>query len=164
MNSSLGKNFERKFYENFLNSIPNSICIRQYDTTSGYLNINTFCDFICFDGTKMYMLDCKTHKGNSFPFTAFPQLERLDSLRNVPNLVTGIILWLYEKDRVIFIPTQTVKKLIKNNIKSFNIDKIDKDKYYYLNIPSVKLKAFMNSDYSVLKDIKTEDIEKWKNQ
>lgn len=161
MNSSRGKDFEQKFKENWLKSIPNSVCLRQYDTTSGYLNINTYCDFICFDGEKMYMLDCKAHGGQSFPFSSFPQLERLDGLKKIPNLVTGIILWLYERDRVMFVPTQTIKKLIKNNIKSFNPDKVEKEKYYYLNIPSVKLRTFMNSDYSVLKNINNEDMKSW---
>lgn len=101
----------------------------------------------------MYMIDCKSHKGASISFSDFPQFERLNGLKTIPNLITGIVLWLYEKDKVYFIPTYTFEKAKNNKLKSINPKTIDRELYYILEIPSVKLRTFMNSDYSVLTEV-----------
>ena len=150
MPQNLGVDFEQKFKEDWIRSFPGSLCFKVPNQMSGFLNINNYCDFICFDGKRMYMLDCKSHRGASFPFDSFPQYERLIPLKNIPNLVTGVILWLYEKDAVYFIPTFTFEKAKKNKLKSINPKTIDRSMYYMLDIPSVKLRTFMRSDYTVM--------------
>ena len=100
------------------------------------------------------MLDCKSCRGASFPFSDFPQYERLIPYKGIPNLITGVILWLYNKDSVWYILTFTVELAKNNGIKSINPKTIDRELYYILEIPSRKLRTFMNSDYSVLKDAK----------
>ena len=78
------------------------------------------------------MLECKTHKGNTFPFTAFTQY---DILKTFPfNIVEGshcgVILWMYEyEDAIFYIPLQTISKMKKDGLKSFNVLKHDFDKY-----------------------------------
>lgn len=150
---NIGVVFEQKFKEDWYKSFPNSLCFKIYNNQSGYLEINNYCDFICYDGKRMYMIDCKSHKGASFPLSAFPQFERLNGLKTIPNLITGIVLWLYEKDKVYFIPTYTFEKAKNNKLKSINPKTIDRELYYILEIPSVKLRTFMNSDYSVLTEV-----------
>ena len=147
--TSLGKQFEQKFKENFKQSLPDAFIMRLYDITMGYKSIDNYCDFICFDGTRMYMIDCKAHRGASIPFDAFPQYARLVDLKYA-NLITGVVLWLYERDRVYFIPTYTFEKAKKAGLKSINPEKINRSKYLIVDIPSVKLRTFMNSDYTVL--------------
>lgn len=147
-----GVDFEHKFKEDWLRSFPNSLCYKIPNQMSGMHAIKNFADYICFDGTKMYMIDCKMHKGASFPISAFPQYERLIPLKNIKNLITGVVLWLYEKDIVCFIPTYTFEKAIKNNLKSINPKTIDREVYYIVDIPSVKLRTFMKSDYTVVAD------------
>ena len=147
---NIGVSFEHKFAENWRASFPNSLCFKLQNQMSGYRLSNNLADFICYDGERMYVLDCKTHKGGTFPFDAFPQYGRLISLKTIPNLITGIILWLYEKDRVYFIPTYTIEKLKKDGKKSINLKTVDRAVYYLVEIPSVKLRTFMNSNYSIL--------------
>ena len=162
MSINKGTSFEQKFKEDWLKAFPKSLCFKIPNQQSGYFNINNYCDFICFNGNKLFMLDCKAHAGASFPFDAFPQFERLMGLKDVPNLVSGIILWLYDKDKVFFVPTISIDKMKKNGVKSFNPDKISKHKYYYLQIPSTKLRTFMSSDYSILNQVvSNEEIERW---
>ena len=120
---------------------------------SGFYGISNFCDYICYDSKRLYLLDCKSHKGASFPFDAFSQYEKLRHLYKTKNLVTGIILWLYEKDLVYFVPTYTIEKMKQDGMKSINPKTIDINKYYIVKIPSVKLRTFMNSDYSVLQNV-----------
>ena len=150
---NIGVAFEQKFKEDWHKSFPNSLCFKVANQMSGYLAINNYCDFICYDGKRMYMIDCKSHKGASISFSDFPQFERLNGLKKNPNLITGIVLWLYEKDKVYFIPTYTFEKAKNNKLKSINPKTIDRELYYILEIPSVKLRTFMNSDYSVLTDV-----------
>lgn len=157
-----GTDFEKKFKEDWLKSFPNSLCFKIPNQMSGYLTINNYCDFICFNGVKLFMLDCKAHAGASFPFDAFPQYERLLNLTEIPNLITGIILWLYEKDLVMFVPTQTIRKMKKDGLKSLNPKTLNRDKYYTMDIPSVKLRVFMSSDYKCLDEIPSnEELEKY---
>ena len=151
---NIGVEFEQKFKEDWKKSFPNSLCFKVTNQQSGYYSINNVCDVICFDGNRMYMLDCKSCRGASFPFSDFPQYERLIPYKGIPNLITGVILWLYNKDSVWYIPTFTVELAKNNGIKSINPKTIDRELYYILEIPSRKLRTFMNSDYSVLKDAK----------
>ena len=145
--------FEQKFREDYLKAFPNALCFKVPNQMSGFLSINNYSDFICFDSERLYFIDCKAHAGASFPFADFPQFDRLMTLVHIPKLMSGIILWLYDKDKVIFVPTISIAKMKKDGIKSFNPDKISKHKYYYVNVPSVKLRTYMNSDYTVLQNI-----------
>lgn len=72
-------------------------------------------------------------------------------------MVSGVVMWFTTKDLIWFVPIVTIKKLKDNNIKSINPDKLDRDNYYIVPIPSVKLRTFMNSDYGVLMDVKSDE-------
>lgn len=148
-----GKAFEAKFKEDIHKSFPNAYILRLYDITNGYKTIANPCDFIVYDSKRLYLIDCKSHKGASFPFSAFTQYDKLIPYKDIPNLITGVVIWLYEQDIVVFVPTFTVEKMLNDGYKSINLNKIDRDKYYIIDIPSVKLRTFMNSDYSVLHDV-----------
>ena len=154
MGNNIGSNWEHKFKEDFIKTMSNSLIIRLYNNMSGFINVSNYCDFICYDGNRMYMIDCKSHKGASFPFiSAFSQYDSLVSLKNIPNLITGVALWLYEKDIVCFIPTYTFEKAKNNGLKSINPKTIDRNNYYIVDVPSVKLRTYMNSDWSILKEV-----------
>lgn len=163
----MGKNdkaygFEHKFREDWMKTFPNSLCFKIPNQMSGFCNVNNYSDYLCFDSTKLYFIDCKVKSGASFPFSDFPQLDRLLSLKHIPNIVTGIALWLYDKDRVFFIPSISISKMEKDGLKSFNPDKVSKNKYYYLDIPSIKLRTYMNSDYKeIVNTPNSEELEKW---
>ena len=148
-----GKAFESKFKEDIRKSFPDAYILRLYDITNGYKTIANPCDFIVYDSNRLYLIDCKSHKGSSFPFDNFTQYDKLIPYKNIPNLITGVVVWLYEKDVVVFVPTFTVEKMMNDGYKSINPNKLDRDKYYIIDIPSVKLRTFMNSDYSVLHDV-----------
>ena len=149
-----GQDWEQKFKECWLKSFPNTLCQKIPNQMSGFVSVNNFADFMCFDGNRLYLIDCKAHRGASFPYpSAFPQYQRLIDLKNIPNLLTGVALWLYEKDIICFIPTYTFEKAKKNGLKSINPKTINRDMYYIVDIPSVKLRTFFNSDWSILKNV-----------
>ena len=99
------------------------------------------------------MIECKTHKGNTFPLTNFTQYDKLITFNfeNIENSHCGIVLWMIEHDDAIFyLPIKIVDKMIKDGLKSFNIKKHDHKKYPIIKIPSTKKRVFYDSDYSIL--------------
>lgn len=50
------------------------------------------CDFICFVSGKLFLIECKEHKGASIPFTAISQYSRLLQYKNIPGVYPGVII------------------------------------------------------------------------
>lgn len=146
-----GKKFEDKFKSDFL-KIPNSTIDRLYDVTMGYKTITQVSDFIGYIYPNVYYLECKSHKGASLPLSCISQFDSLKSKIGIPGVRSGVILWLIEKDKVLYIPTSTLVTLKEDGEKSVGLRHIGK--YNILNIPSIKKRVFMDSDYSVLQILK----------
>ena len=51
-----GKEFEHRFYNNWISSMPGSFILRLYDTTNGYLGIQNPCDYVCFTNKKLFVI------------------------------------------------------------------------------------------------------------
>lgn len=149
MSVNYGKKFEERFKLDWKKSFPTGTITRLYDNTAGYLAISNICDFICYNYPNIFFIECKTHKGASLPLTNITQYEKLLSVADKPGVVAGVVLWLYEKDIVMFIPIQTLAKLKNNKIKSVGVF-TNKDTYDIIIIPSKKLVRYMQCDYSVL--------------
>ena len=148
-----GKQFETKFKEDWFKSFPNSFLYRLPDQVSGYKNTSkNICDFIGFASGTLYLIECKSHKGASLPLSCISQFDSLKSKIGIPGVRSGVILWLIEKDKVLYIPTSTLVTLKEEGEKSVGLRHIDK--YNILNIPSMKKRVFMDSDYSVLQILK----------
>ena len=146
---SLGKKFEQKFKEDFL-KISGSTIDRLYDVTMGYKKISQVSDFIGYCFPYIFYLECKTIRGKSFPFSNLTQYEKLLEKDGIKGVITGVIIWYYEQDIVGFIPISAICQLKKEGKKSLNVQLIIEEKYNIINIPSKKLRTFMDSDYSVL--------------
>lgn len=152
MSTNYGKAFEQKFKVDFLKTVPNSTIDRLYDTMSGYKAISQISDFIGFSKPNIFYLECKSHKGASIPFDNITQYEKLLKKVGIPGVRCGVILWLIEKDKVYYIPVSTIKQMKKDGKKSVGISAVDN--YNIIEIPSVKKRVFMDSDYSVLLSLK----------
>ena len=94
----------------------------------------------------LFLIECKSHKGNTIPFTNLRQHDLLKTYEQCA--ITGYICWFIEHDKVIFIPTKTISKMKENGLKSININKLGG--YEYIEIPSEKKRTFLNSDYRIL--------------
>ena len=148
MARDFGKAFEAKFKEDFL-KLPNSTIDRLYDTTSGYKSIKQVSDFIGYKKPLIYYLECKTCKGASLPLSNISQYESLCKKIGIPGVRAGVVLWLYEKDKVLYIPAATLRALKKANEKSVGIRHL-KENYPIIDLPSVKKRTFMTTDYTPL--------------
>ena len=96
----------------------------------------------------IFYLECKSHKGASIPLSNITQYDNLVKKVGLPGVRSGVVLWLYEKDKVFYIPTQTITRLKQEGEKSVGLRHVGK--YRMIEIPSYKKRVFMDSDYSVL--------------
>ena len=63
------KNFEQRFKQDWMTYCPDSFCYRLNDQVSGYKGTSAnISDFICYKYPLDYVIDCKSHKGNTISF------------------------------------------------------------------------------------------------
>ena len=151
-----GKKFEARLKIDF-EKIKDMTIDRIYDTISGYKTISNICDFLAYHYPNIFYIECKTHKGNTFPLQCFTQYKKLVKKVGIPGVRCGVVLWFIEHDKILYIPVSTFTKLYKDGKKSFNIKMIGDERYKSIEIPSKKLIHFMESDYSVLLNLTDEE-------
>lgn len=149
-----GKKFEDKFKEDFL-KLEGSSLDRLYDTMNGYKSIKQISDFIGYVYPNIFFTECKSHKGASLPFDAITQFENLEKKVGIPGVRSGVVVWFYEKDKVFYVPTKTLQQIRDAGEKSVGLRHVGK--YRMIEIPSTKKRVYMDSDYSVLKDLEEGD-------
>lgn len=151
MSVNYGKAFESKFKEDFL-KLPNATIDRLYDVTYGYKNIKQISDYIGYCYPNIFYLECKSHKGASLPLCNITQYDNLVTKVGIKGVRSGVVLWLYEKDKVFYIPTKTLIKLKDEGERSVGLRHINK--YEIFELPSIKKRIFMDTNYSLLTKLK----------
>lgn len=157
MARNLGKKFEAKFKEDWekLGYIDKEgdLCEgdieRLYDPGFGMKGVSNISDEIAYIYPFHFYIECKTIKGNTFPLSNLKQYKKLSEKKPVKGIRRGVVIWFYEKDKVIYVPITTITKMKADNKKSVNI-RTDLKKYRIIDIPSKKKRTFLDSDYSVL--------------
>ena len=153
MSVNRGKQFENKLAEDF-KRIPNCFIYRLHDQVSGNKTTSQNpCDFIVYMNPSLFLIEVKTISGNTFPINNFIQFERLQRYKGIKGVYRGVIIWFTEKEKIIYVPVKTIEKMLTDGKKSVNIRTIDEDGYEYIEIPSIKKRVFLDSDYSVLLDL-----------
>lgn len=152
MPENYGKKFEIKLKEDFL-KIPGSTIDRLYDPGFGMRGISNISDFIGYVFPNIFYLECKVHKGNTFPIANLTQYDKLLTKKDKKGVIVGAVIWFIEHDKVIFVPIKTFEKLKQDNKKSVNIKMLNDNQYQIIDIPSIKKRVFMDSDYSVLQKL-----------
>lgn len=154
MANNAGKAFEQKFKQDFKKSFPEGTIDRIYDSTSGYKTISNISDFIGYNYPNIYYLECKSHLGNTWNFSYFTQYDKLKTKVGIKGVRAGVVLWMIDHDKVIYLPVSSVTKMMEDGKKSFNIKMLEDKLYNIIEIPSVKKRVFLDSDYSVLVNLK----------
>ena len=145
-----GKAFEKRFQQDW-SKMPGAFVLRLPDQQSGYYGTSANpCDFICYQYPNMFLLELKSHGGNTFPFSALRQYDKLVSYIGFNGIKVGVILWLYDHNKVLYIPIEEFKKLATDGKKSFNIKYLETQEYKCYELPSVQLRTYMSTDYSFL--------------
>ena len=151
MPANRGKDFEARFMTDFKSTVSDAWLFRLKDQMSGFKNASRNpCDFIAFKSPDLFMLELKSIKGNTFPVD-FRQYDILkeEHDRKISGISIGVIIWFQDHDRILYIPIEKFISLKESGKKSFNI-RHETEGFY--EIPSKKLRVFMQSDYSGLPD------------
>lgn len=148
-----GKQFEGKFKEDFKKSFPKGTIDRLYDSVSGFKAISNISDFIGYNYPNIFYLECKSHEGNTFPWTALSQYDKLICKVGIKGVRVGVILWMIDHDTVVYLPISTITKMKQDGKKSFNIKMLNTDEYKIYVVPSQKKRVFLDSDYSFLSNL-----------
>lgn len=154
---NLGKSFEARFRQDWQRCFPNTLIYRLPDQQSGYAGGGSSnpCDYFCFTGDELLMVECKCHAGQSIPFTAIRQYEKMLGYKGLKNTFPGVVVWFYEKDIVIWVSIEEMEKMVNDGEKSIGLRMIDdkkpyKKSYNIVTLPSKKLRTFMETDYNYL--------------
>lgn len=157
MTVSRGKQFEAKLKSDFINTVPDSSIDRIYDSVSGFKSISNICDFIAYKYPNIFYIEVKSHKGNTFPIANLTQYSKLKEKAGITGLRAGVVIWFIDHGKVVYVPVRTITAMIHDGKKSVNIKDLGSEKYRLIEIPSVKKRVFLDSDYSVLTDLKEGD-------
>lgn len=149
-----GKRFEDKFKKDWQSSFPEGTIDRLRDNMSGYLNISNISDFIGYNYPNIFYLECKSCLGNTFPFSDLTQYDKLKYKVSIKGARVGVVIWFREHDEVLYVPISTITKMKEDNKKSINIFKSREEGYNIISIPSKRRRVFLDSDYSILKNLK----------
>lgn len=156
-NTDIGKKFEVRFAQDYKRCFPGTLIYRLPDQQSGYAGGGSSnpCDFLCYPGQCVLMVECKAHKGLSIPFTAIRQYEKMLDYKGLKNTFPGVVVWFYEKDIVIWVSIEEMEKMVNDGEKSIGLRMIDEKKpykksYNIITLPSKKLRTFMETDYNYL--------------
>lgn len=153
MPTNYGKAFETKLKEDFL-KVSGSTVDRLYDPVGGFHGIKNVSDFIGYIYPNIYYLECKSHNGNTFPLANLTQFDKLKEKIGIHGVRAGVVIWFIEHKKVVYVPISTFIKLKEDGKKSFNIKMLGNEDYFSLEIPGKVKRLFIDSDYSVLKNLK----------
>lgn len=148
---NLGKDYEDRFKKNFKENFPKRFILRLKDNVSMYRGSSKNpCDFLCMPSNKLFMIEAKCHYGNTFPFSLLSQYDDLITYVGTEDVEIGVFIWFIDHDKELYVPIETITKMKEDGEKSVNIRKL-KD-YKVVHVPSTKLRVFLKSDYSFMKE------------
>lgn len=144
---NIGKKFEQIFKQDWEETVQNSFIYRLKDTQSGYKGVGNVSDFICYKLPNLFLVECKTHKGKYFPFSAFRQYEVMKKYVDMPGIKAGVVLWMRDYDMVIWVPIQVFIELENRGAKSLSIDEINK-RSDIIRVDYIKKRTYVHSNFS----------------
>lgn len=144
MAQNRGKDFENVVREAF-EKVPNVSIDRLHDQTTGWKGSSNICDFIVYREPYEYYFECKSVHGNTLPFRniSATQWNGLLEKSFIEGVTAGIICWWIDKDRTLFIPIQTLQKLLNGGNVSY---RYDWDSYDVVEIKGKKKRVFFDYD------------------
>lgn len=163
-NTDIGKKWENKYKSTWEKQFPGTLIYRLPDQQSGYAGGGSSnpCDFMCYPGNCLLMIECKAKSGASIPFTDIRQYNKMLDFKGLYKTFPGVVVWFYEKDIIIWVSIEEMEKMVLDGEKSIGLRMIDEKKpykkqYNIIKIPAVKLRTFMEADLNYLVDKLTQN-------
>ena len=102
---------------------------------------------------KLFLLECKSHKGNTFPLSNLTQFGKLRQYKDIDGVKVGVIIWFIDHDEVIYVPIETIIKLADDQEKSLKLKHFDSEDYKIYKLNSEKKRTFLITDYRKLLEV-----------
>ena len=123
----------KRLESNFKKSVPSNIFFYRFkDGSSAWggndkvrFQSSNICDCMLYNGSKLYLIELKSVKGKSLPFTNIRknQIEELSKAHEFYNIYAGLVIEFSDLDRAFFIDIKTVEEFInKGDRKSLPVD------------------------------------------
>ena len=154
---NLGKKFEEKVKNDWQKSFPDGDILRLYDTTSGYSAITFPSDYICYVYPNQFYIECKTVQGNTFNINKLTQYEKLLLHSCKKGIRSGVIIWFYDHQKIVYVPIKQIEKMKNDGKKSVNIKMLEEKMYKIYEIPGKIKRTFIDSDYTILMSLEEGD-------
>jgi len=118
-------NAGKKFEEDFKKSVPE--CVFYYRFKDGTASWNksdkvrfqahNICDCLIFNNVKLFLLELKSHKGKSLPFSCIrdKQLEELFQANKFGNIQAGLVINFRDLEETYFIDIDKVMNFIHHS-------------------------------------------------
>ena len=143
------KNTGKKFEEDIKKSIDSTAFLYRLRDSGGSwqggnksrFTPSNICDFILFKSPRMYLLELKSHKGKSIPYTAIKQLDKLleVSNRKLENLGVYLLLNFADLEETYVIEVESVASIRDSKSrKSLSIEDV---REYGYKVDQVKKKV-----------------------
>lgn len=130
---------------------------------NGFKSISNISDFIGYIYPFEFYLECKSTEGNTFPLSRLTQKDKLATVMNKKGVNAGVVLWFIDHNKVCYVAIEEILRLEELGKKSINIKMVGDSDYNVHEIPSIKKRIFLDSDYNKLSDIAYEKLQKMLN-
>ena len=141
---NLGKKFEDVIKQSF-EKVPNLSIDRLRDSPRKLKNVDNPSDFIVYKKPHQVYVECKSHKGNTFPFSCIreEQWKGLYDKTSIYGVKAGAIIWFIDHDITIWVD---IEMLIawRSEHKSINIK--DLEQLDYIKIDGKKKRVYFDYD------------------
>lgn len=112
MANNMGKTFEQEFKASIP---PEYYHYRLKDDTSGFYGVSNPCDYILFRSPNLFLVELKTHKGKSIPFTHIRenQIQGMDKATQYGGVYGGFVINFRDLEETYYITVQDVIQFVK---------------------------------------------------
>lgn len=151
---NLGKKFEDKVKRDWALSLPGRTLIRLADQQSRYKGQSSnVSDYIGHAFNKMWLIECKETKENTFNFAKLTQYDRLLEHKDEENTLPGVLLWFSKHNVIIWVNIGVIEQMKLDGKKSINIKDVENQTYKLYVIPTKKLITFLRCDFTYFENI-----------
>lgn len=126
MSISRGKEFEKILIKSF-ESIPDADVRRLKDQQSFFKGSSNDCDILVYHWPTLFIFEAKSFHGDRFPLSniSYDQFTGLSKSSKKHGTRCGVILWAIDHKKVYFISIQTIKLILKQDIKSIAVSHLE---------------------------------------
>lgn len=149
--NNLGKKFEdvvRKSFE----LVPDISIDRLRDAPKKLKGVDNPSDFIVYKKPHEIYVECKSHKGNTLPFSCIrqTQLDEMSKKWLKEGVIAGFMIWFIDHDLTVWVSIDMIKTMMWFGYKSLNI--ADLNKIPHLVVPGKKKRVYFDYDMSTFLD------------